>query len=191
MKERQKRTEAIIAGVSLLGLVAVSFGAFTKSQRDWILNRDGNRCQFPVDDNKGGIKKCGVSTNLAAHHIEPQRYAESIGLDQDREVDIPENGITLGTYHHNKVIHPDMQDTFADYRRQKKLGVDKPDSFKRMFGKRDKQVNRGEKYWVDDYDEALSEIAQENTDNHDKPFPSKHRRTTKNRKGKPWYSKLF
>ena len=172
-----------------LPLFIISFLAtsgFTKRQKDWISKRD-NGCQFPKDGEDGELKKCRIKLNTHIHHIYPQRQAEHDGLDEDNEVDRPENGIELCEYHHTKVIHPDMPEAMADYGRQKTLGIKKPDSFKRMFDKRQEKMNKGEKYWDDSYDEYFQEVAQENTDKFHEDFPKRNRRGTVNRKKRRWW----
>ena len=182
--------EVVKIGIELAPLAVPFLMAYTKRQKDWFKRRDGG-CQFPKDGEDGKLEKCGWGLDTHVHHIYPERQAGHDGLDQDNEVDRPENGIVLCSDHHTKVIHPDMVECKSDYGRQKTLGIKKPDSFKRMFDKRQEKINKDERYWEDGYDEYFREVAQENTDRMSEPFPKRNRRGTVNRKKRRWYERFF
>jgi hypothetical protein len=99
-QEYQPRTAETI-GLSVvlgIGLVAISFGAFTRAQKRWIKERDGYACQVP-DSNHGGV--------LHVHHIVPDALLQMQGI----EADTPMNGATTCDNHHH-IIHKAGNKTF-------------------------------------------------------------------------------
>lgn len=171
----KERLIRIVNITSALGLLYFALNALSAKQRKWILERDDHQCQFPVYDEERGWHACGSRDRLQVHHINPQRWGKAEGKTEE-ELDRPENLLTLCYYHHQIFIHPDMETARKDYGRQKTLGIDKPDSFRWTFKKRDEAIKRGEHYWNDDWDEAMKEIAKERTDNfiiRGKKYPQK------------------
>ncbi|MEK9179968.1 MAG: HNH endonuclease signature motif containing protein [Patescibacteria group bacterium] len=73
----------------------------TKSQRLWILERDGHQCCFMTYN--AGTKKwerCRNKTHLQVHHIAPRGYYDAHYKGCGWDVNSPENGITLCAFHH-------------------------------------------------------------------------------------------
>jgi hypothetical protein len=153
--------EVVRVGLELAPLAVPLLMAFQKKQRDSIVERDDGQCQYPVY-RENGKQNCGSINKLNVHHCSPQRWDESHGVPQHQR-DTPDNSITLCGNHHGEV-HPDMKQTLYDYGRQKKVGIEKPTSFKDMFDERGRKVERGEKYWDDTMDDAFREIARDRTD---------------------------
>lgn len=132
---------------------------YTPKLRQKILERDKGKCQFPLYDEQRGWYFCNSMDRVQVHHIEPQRWAEFMLLQAN--VNEFANLITLCFYHHQSEVHPDMVTARADYGRQKKLGVTKPDSYERTLKKREEQLRGGEKYWNDDFDQFFRDRAEE------------------------------
>jgi len=131
---------------------------YTPKLRQRILERDDGECQFPMYDEKRGWRKCGSKVNPECHHIKSQRFSEVTG---DAEVNNSDNLIILGKRHHQSTIHDDMPACLDDYGRQKRKGVQRPDSFDRMFNEREAKAKEGEKYWNTDYDRHFADVAHE------------------------------
>ena len=183
----------IITTSAVIGVIGlISQCGITRRQRRWVINRDDGHCQQPTETGGGRLEPCTLDEDdgLEVHHVKPSRWAKMLGLDQDNEVDRPENLITLCKEHHHDV-HPDIPRALSDYGKQKKAGVEKPTSFFDTFKKRNEQVERGEKYWEDENDEAFSEIARNRTDEADTPYPPRNRRGTENRPARKWFKGLF
>lgn len=148
-------------------LVFASMFAFTKKQRDAIVERDGGKCQMPKKHrHKGGLQ---------VHHILPQRYCEKVGIE---DPDYPENGITLCEEAHvgPNGIHVDIYNAKKDYHKKKREGGS---SFGEAFEERDKKLDNREIYWDDTYDRQMSAIAVRNTQRAKKKgwvFPEKRKR---------------
>jgi hypothetical protein len=147
--QRHKK-EKLNLGVPLatVGLfVIASLGAFTRKQRDAIVERDDNKCQFPEHHkHKGGLQ---------VHHIIPQRYSEQLGIDPD----FPENGLTLCEDSHHKV-HPDIKRAKQTYHQKKRVGES---SFNEVFQERQEKIKNKEIYWDDSWDRKMSTTAVRNT----------------------------
>lgn len=149
-------------------------GAFKKAQREWILRRDGYRCQDP--DCTDRVRPDGKG--LHVHHGTPQGWWERwFGPKQlGEEAESPHqpwNGITLGAAcHHNSHIgvHPDYAKALDDYR-----GGDKQSFFK-VAKKHGEMADKGETYWDPKKDDLYFRIAEERTEDYlrehpDDPFP--------------------
>jgi len=131
---------------------------YTPKLRQRIVDRDNGECQYPTYSEKRGWGKCGQKNHPECHHIIPQRQSK---LSGDPEVNNSDNLITIGRGHHQVTIHPDMEETRRDYGRQKRLGIDKPDSYNHTFKKRDQKVKEGQKYWNTDFDAHFADVADE------------------------------
>lgn len=144
------REKLIDIGVPLatVGLfVIASLGAFTRKQRDAIVERDDGKCQMPKKHrHKGGLQ---------VHHIIPQRYAKEVGIE---DPDYPENGLTVCEEAHvgPNGIHPDI------FRAKKNYGKDKQ-SFSKVFKERGEKLKKKEIYWDDSHDRQMSVVAVRNT----------------------------
>jgi len=131
---------------------------YTPKLRQRIVDRDDGECQYPTYSEKRGWGKCGRKYRPECHHIKSQRWSEITG---DKEVNNSDNLIIIGKNHHQGSIHTDMPECLDDYGRQKRRGVDNPDSFKKMFKKRDELVGEGQKYWNTDFDAHFADVADE------------------------------
>jgi hypothetical protein len=145
-----------------LGILAIGWMlAFSKKQRDWIKERDGDTCVAPFKHN------CDPS-HQEVHHILPQRYLTQMGVDPD----YPENGIDLCKNAHN-VVHPDRVEALRNYHEEKKKGGN---SFNDMFQERQEKLKNREIYWNDEHDRPMQVVATRNTQRFNllgKLFPKK------------------
>lgn len=133
----------------------------TERQRDWLLKRDGNSCQF-LHFRGGKTVKCFEKGKLHVHHILSQRFIAKWFPEMDP--DSPYNMICICEGHHN-FIHPDVtKATISNLRDQ---------AFDKMFEKRDEIVSRGLTYWTTSLDAVLSTIARLNTQAFSEVFPEK------------------
>lgn len=151
-------------GLTALGLYAIATLSFTKSQRDWIDERDNHQCQAPWEHECNGL----TQAKRHKHHIIPQRYAERMGIDPD----YPENGISIcenahvGNGHETgDVIHPDMRQARLEYRLGNK------EAYVEAIRRREGILDRRQIYWNDTYDRVLQTIAIRNTQRFKKLFP--------------------
>lgn len=88
--ENRKHKEYIEIGLATLGLIGVSFLAFTLEQKKWIKERDDYTCQCNDPNHHG---------HLNVHHIIPKSILETQGVDADT----PTNGITICEAHHAEI----------------------------------------------------------------------------------------
>ena len=165
-------------------------GMFSQAQKEWIRRRDTDpdtgliRCQF-IGVNGRGHTQClmdereaGGRRHLHCHHIIPAGWYKSqlIGVSDDPQEateNYPENGIVLcEKYHHlgPNGIHPDYAQALINYRR-----VDK-EAFKNVQQSHGDKGDRGEIYWNTEYDDLLTAIARERTEDYlathpNDPFP--------------------
>jgi hypothetical protein len=159
--------------LATLGLFAIaSFGAFTKKQRDAIvLDRDEGKCQHPD-------KHHNCRGGLHCHHIIPQRYAEHVGLDAEKEVDVPRNAISICEGSHTNspdAIHPDMYVARRTYD-----GTNT--SYDKAFEERQAKLDNREIYWDDQYDRQMHVVAKKRTQDAEKrgwEFPKRRKRKKK------------
>ena len=70
----------------------------TKKQRDWVLERNGGKCQYCWKDEGGKWHRCGRSDCPEVHHIIPEGFANENVKSMDPNS--PENLITLCSAHH-------------------------------------------------------------------------------------------
>lgn len=129
----------------MAGLAAATQLALTKRERDSILERDDNRCQFPL--------KHVCRGDLQVHHVIPQRYAERLGIPSSM-YDQPENLITLCFNVHvgddPNCIHPDIRAARSDYRRGDK------NAFAEAFHVREELIRARQPYWNTANDRLLT-----------------------------------
>lgn len=140
--------------------------AFSYEQRRAIREgRDEGECQF-LERRNGKHLKCRSTAidngrQLEVHHIKPQRtfrqWEEKHGREHP-EKDSPENAITLCTYHHQAVVHPDMPEVYRQYRNGNK------NAFKELFTRRDKILEEGDTYIEHRHDEQLRATAINRTE---------------------------
>lgn len=132
---------------------------FTKPQRQWILRRDGNECQFPFEHECHGV--------LHVHHILAQLYGrEHLGLSIE-QVNTPENAITLCQAIHvglltvrpdARMLHPDHRTALWKYQTEH----DK-DAFHNVSQTHWEMTLQGKKYWFFENDDILRAVAVSNT----------------------------
>lgn len=158
----------LIENPQALGLLLLAFLAFTTRQKQWIRERDNNRCQAFWKHKCGG--------GLQVHHIIPQRYAKRMGIE---DPDYAENGITLCANAHcgnpndsNDCIHPDMVQAKRDYRKGNKQSYDQ------TFNGREHYLDNRQPYWNTKFDRKLHVIAVRNTQKFlkEKDWPGRRKR---------------
>lgn len=167
MERQPKSNEAQLLITAIAGvfvLAGISTLAFTSSQKEWIRDRDGHKCNFPDHHNCNGRH----GDNLQVHHIMPQRYCKELGIDPD----FAENGVTICERSHQGLIHPDMKKAKQNY------GTNK-NSYKEVFDERKHKLEQRVIYWVDKWDRALQATVYRNTQRFVKkgarPFPQKRK----------------
>lgn len=136
----------ILEWLALVPMVAVAFFAFSKAQREEILERDEHKCQAPWKHECKG--------RLEIHHVLPQGYAKKFGVDPD----FIENGITLCQNAHvgREGVHPDTAQAFEEYKTDKK-------AFKKMIEKRKQKLEERVIYWNDEHDRPMQVVALKRT----------------------------
>lgn len=135
----------------------------TQKQREAILERDGQRCQATVRHQH--------SRALEVDHIIPQRYGQTIGLDEET-LDQPENLLTKCTNAHD-LKHRDRIVAKEKYRGGNKS------SYGEMFIERNERLQHGEIYWNADNDRTDMVQALKKTQQAKKRgwvYPQKNRR---------------
>lgn len=135
---------------------------FTDSQRRWILERDGYRCQFRMMQ-LGHWVRCRNTKDLHVHHVVPRFWA-SLHYPWDFEINGVSNGITICAGHHvgkgldienaPYVIHADNIRAYIAYRNGNR------NAFNEMLEARGDLARRGIPYWVTTWDMMLLRIAQ-------------------------------
>lgn len=165
MERQPKSNEAQLLITAIAGvfvLAGISTFAFTSSQKEWIRERDGGKCNFP------GHHRCNGKHQLQVHHIMPQRYCNDLGIDPDFDT----NGVTICENSHQTMIHPDMKTAKENYGGNK-------NSYKEVFSERAEKLKHREIYWVDKWDRALQATVYRNTQRFvksgAKPFPQKRK----------------
>lgn len=165
----EKERHELLNLVSILGIglsaVLLSQFAFTKKQREAILERDGNKCQFPEKHVHKG--------ELQVHHIIPQRYAEEVGIENP---DFAENGISLCEEAHvgPQGVHPDIFQAKKKYKQN-------PNSYVEIFNQRKEKLKKKQIYWDDTWDRQMHVVAVRNTQKATREgwiFPEKKKRAT-------------
>lgn len=48
----------------------------TKKQREWVLERNGGKCQYCYKGDDGKWYMCGSTEDVEVHHILPEKFAE-------------------------------------------------------------------------------------------------------------------
>lgn len=146
--------------------------AFTNNQKEWIRERDGNQCQFPVVVKDGAYKPCGRTDHLQVHHaIMPQRFGIEHGWESE-DLDVPDNGLTLCESHHNGVVHNDMLVAKLAYCKDKS-------SFSHAFEKRHEKLANGEKYWNTEFDPLFQRIIRALNKRMGRPYPYSNKQQKK------------
>lgn len=153
------RKELFIIG---LAAVATQF-AFTRKQRQAIIERDQNKCQATVPHQHSPNKY-----SLEVDHVIPQRYAEKLGIDPD----FPENALTKCRNAHD-LKHKDRIQAREDWK------TSHNGSFAHMSEKRNELLKHGEIYWDDSADRTDMTRAVQLTQKAEKKgwiFPPKRKR---------------
>jgi hypothetical protein len=133
----------------------------SKAQREFILERDGHRCQFHTYYKGRGLVRCPNTSNLHVHHIKPHRYLAQVFKIV---IETPYNLITLCKDHHFGHIHPDMREALRNYARDK-------DAISKVFLKRKDLISQNIPYWVQRWDDFLKWLAREATNAYNKSWP--------------------
>ncbi len=117
----------------------------SRLQRDWVVRRDGNRCQKFVFVN-GRWLQCKEKRDIQVHHIYCKRAMELWSPDVCPHT--PDNLLSLCRCHHvsEDGVHQDAAYALKNYRRGDK------DAFKKMFAERELKLQRGQIYWNSQWD---------------------------------------
>jgi HNH endonuclease len=133
----------------------------TDKQKNWVRDRDDNRCNFPTHWTDSSYDRCGrrrLFTEVHVHHIVPYSWAARRLLWTPEEINNPYNLITLCKNHHFAYVHgTDMRDIFQKYR-------DNKDAYREMFARRRKLTDEGIPYWDTQWDDIFKRIAEGRTD---------------------------
>lgn len=121
---------------------------FTQKQREYILKRDGYRCQFHTFDGKHWVR-CTHTEHLQVHHIIPRGWAYKHLPREFVETELNNRGnlITLcdghhvGTHWDGECVHPDTREALAKYHRGNKQ------AYHEMSSERAKLNEKGVPYW--------------------------------------------
>lgn len=141
-------------GLEYTAYALVAFASFTLAQRKAILERDGHKCQAPIEHECNGSPKMPEEDRkLQVHHLIPQRYSEVVGIPNP---DFELNGLTLCEKFHQEVIHPDMIEAKKTYYKDK-------GAFKKVFEARNQKLKNKEVYWNTVYDRQLHVTAVRNS----------------------------
>lgn len=135
----------------------------TKKQRNWVIERDDNRCNFPLHWTDDSYDRCGrrrLFNEVHVHHIVPYSWASRrLGWEAE-EINNPYNLITLCKDHHFAYVHgTDMRDIFQQYR-------DNRQAYQIMFERRRRLTDQGIPYWDTQWDDVFKRIAEGRTDRH-------------------------
>jgi hypothetical protein len=131
----------------------------TKSQREYILDRDEHHCHFPIRHTSETYRPCRLADNLEIHHITPYRWAQVRLNWETDEINNPNNLLTLCRFHHRRVIHPDL------YQAQMNYGALGKEAFEQVFSYRRTLTDKGIPYWFAIYDDVFQRIAHRQTVN--------------------------
>ena len=150
----------------------------TRKQREWVrrawqrvygFDENTNVCGFPViKDGKFYIH--GKAEKIQIHHLVPRGWASLVLGWDEKQINSPLNLYPLCEKHHlakglkdldyfNDVvpaIHPDMEVARRGY-----TGKEHPTSYDFAFQNREEMMARFEKYWNDDWTQALLKKAEE------------------------------
>jgi hypothetical protein len=135
--------------------------ALTQKQREWVLKRDGHKCQATCRHN------CNQRQGLEVDHLMPQRYAFDLGIDPD----FPENTLSKCKNAHN-IKHPDRIATLHNYHDLKSQGRN---AFQELGQQRDELLQQHKIYWNDANDRTDSVRAVQLTQRFkpNNPWPEK------------------
>lgn len=152
----------------------------TKNQRDWVVRRDGNRCQKRRFVN-GVWFQCERNTGLHVHHIFPKGALAEWSSETDPNT--PDNLITLcgdkwnDAHHISEVgVHQDLAFAKKDYARGDK------NAYTRVFNERALLLKRGRPYWFTLWDLIFSKTAVKNTERYQQIHPEDRFPPTKRKK---------
>ena len=91
--------------------------SFPVATREWIKNRDGRRCQFPIIEDGVFVGYLAPENTdaLESHHVQPQHYYKNFQPKQYRLglQHSPLNGITIGRQNH-QLIHRAWHQQYHD-----------------------------------------------------------------------------
>lgn len=130
---------------------------FTDKQREWIKERDGNRCQM-FEYVRGKWVQCPNRTHLEVHHILPRGWC-TLHMPKNFNINGCYNGITLCKAHHVSEIgvHPDTAEALKKYRSGNK------NAFHEMMDARRVLNERGIPYWNTTWDWLFNRRVKKNT----------------------------
>lgn len=126
--------------------------AFTKSQREAIIQRDEGKCQFPEKHD------CDPE-HLQVHHLVPQRYCNEVGIENP---DFSLNGLSVCKNAHIGELRPGVPGLHPDVIETKKKYKQDKNAFKEMFDERAKKLQKREPYWNTTWDRILHVITIRN-----------------------------
>ena len=132
---------------------------FTANQRQWFLERDGNRCMFHYFDLKTlRWKRCDQTTDLQVHHIIPRGWAKH-HMPPNFQLNGSMNGITLCKCHHvgSDSVHPDTYQANVSYRKGNKK------AYEVMMTNRKKMNQQGIPYWNTRWDWMFNRLVRKAT----------------------------
>lgn len=129
---------------------------FTKSQREWILERDGNQCQMFFYRN-GKWQQCPNRSNLQVHHIIPRGWSRE-HMPKDFPVNGSQNGICLCRVCHVAKfgVHPDTYEALMEYHKGDKK------AYVRMMEMRRELNMQGIPYWNTRFDWLFNRRVKKN-----------------------------
>ena len=152
----------------------------TKRQREWVKRAwdtvyhapDGKHiCGFPVLKHEKFYLH-GPVPKVEIHHLVARGWASQVLGWSERQINSPLNLVPLCPYHHNGrgipledlqddgrvifTIHPDMEVARRTY-----TGKEHPTTYDYAFEQREEMMRRFEKYWNDDWTQALLRKAEE------------------------------
>lgn len=126
--------------------------AFTKSQREAIIERDEGKCQFPEKH------ECDPE-HLQVHHLVPQRYCKEVGIENP---DFSLNGLSVCKNAHVGELSPGVPGLHPDVIETKKKYKQDKNAFREMFNDRAKKLKNREPYWNTKWDRLLHVITIRN-----------------------------
>lgn len=162
---------------------------FTEKQRQWFLDRDGNRCSmFTCID--GSWQRCQNTEYLHIHHVTPRGwYAQHSNRTWD--VNDETNGIVLCQEHHvgkyadfsdRFVIHADVRNAWHLYRQGDEEAYDRVDA------RHEELCSRGIPYWNTEHDWLFYRLVRyRNRMWQGREYPQRYDVEKAEGKDTPWY----
>jgi len=147
----------------------------SKSQRQYILERDSHYCQFPIHLTDNTYRPSRRIDSLQIHHIVAYRFAQVYLGWSDEQINDSSNLITLSEKYHLGIIHPDILVAKELNREGNK------NAFNECFAHRRRLTDKGEPYWYTAYDDIFKRIVTERErimHKADKFYPQKLRRVS-------------